>query len=118
MDGLRALPTQHLLEFAQSCSNLALEVGRIKLSPLAKAFGYKSFWKHLPVAMLCLELHVPESLSFREVGDLLRCADSARGRKKVRSSRGLQRQYERFIRHGVHRGELIRAISAVIVSKH
>jgi hypothetical protein len=90
--------SEQLLKFARECQvQSQILTLQAKLATTAgHRFTHKSFWKRIPAAMLCRELIELGHLSHREVENLVRCADRARARTRVRPNREIERQYKGF----------------------
>lgn len=93
------LGSSKLLEFATECRSHARYLAILRPAHFARWLTYKSFWKCVPVAMLSRELVDPGFLSFSEAEELVRCADTARGRTRTRPKRSIERQYKGFLKH-------------------
>ena len=88
------LGSNGVLEFAKQCNAHARYLVILRPAHFARHLSYKSLWKCVPAAMLCRELVDSKLLSFTEVEDLVQCADTVRGRTRVRPKRSVERQYK------------------------
>jgi hypothetical protein len=88
--------SQRLTEIARLLKTEAVTVRRFPRARIAKLFSNKSLWKHVPLALLCRLLDVPETCSYTEAEKLLWYASLARGIEKQAVDRGLEREVRRF----------------------
>lgn len=73
-------------------------MARAMETPSRARLTHKAFWKHLPLAKLCQELQAPQTISFRQVEKLLRCAYEARGLPYPYNARSIEREYKGFMK--------------------
>lgn len=108
------LGSSKLLEFATECRSHARYLAILRPANFARCLTYKSFWKCVPMAMLSRELVDPGFVSFSEAEELVRCADTARGRTRTRPKRSIERQYKGFLKHnGLDASPLLQAARPV-----
>jgi hypothetical protein len=84
---------------AQSMDRQAAVLETVPWKRLNKAMGYKAFWKHFPLAMLCAILKVPEQCSYNELGQLIGVAlraYEASDTEGFNSPEALRKRIERF----------------------
>ena len=96
----RAVVTANLLD------EQADALCEVRWNVITKRMGYKALWKQFPLALLCLELKVPEVISYVDLSQLLGVALRAHFRRdgnKSFSSDALRRQYERFYKRQTSR---------------
>jgi hypothetical protein len=87
--------SQQLIEIARLLRTEAVNVRKLP-RPRIKHLSNKSLWRHIPLALLCRLLDVPETCSYAEAEKLLWYAALARGIEQKAVDRGLEREVRRF----------------------
>lgn len=94
---------QYFQKLSADLEKGARALRQMRVPSEAKSFSYRSFLKHIPIAMLCKELRVPQSVSFVEVEDLLYFAACAKGLERQPADRAMEMQFNRLMKRRVGR---------------
>lgn len=78
----------------------------------------KSFWKRMPLAVLCEGLNIPRSLSWEELHPLYRLAKLGHGQSLRVSPKGLAAAHRRFMRSHPEADNIIRVTVALNPQLH
>lgn len=103
-------PSKTALETANVLDQQATVLDQVNWKAFTKRLGYKAFWHHLPLALLCLELQVPGQSSYAEASQLAAVALRAWNRPDTDddsfSPDAIRKRYERFCKREAGRGSI------------
>jgi hypothetical protein len=97
------------LNTASILDQQAKVIDNLKWKEIRKRIGYKAFWQQAPLALLCLELQVPNQVAYNELSQLTGVALRAWNRSDTDNSfspDALRKRYERFYKRQAGLGGL------------